>query len=127
MKYRVYVELSEQPMSCPLYCHISQQSLPTFFRIYLQVTDIMRACAEEWKVLSSQQKAYWNDIGRVDRIRYEKELAVYEGTGAPLQVENIRKKKAKVGRSGDHTLTLRHSLLESLPTIHTYPLRLSII
>lgn len=55
-----------------------------------KVTDVMKVVATHWKALEPAEKAIWEKKAAEDKLRYEAEIAHYDG---PLKVPNKRQKK----------------------------------
>lgn len=51
--------------------------------------DILKIVAEEWKQLTDEDRAYWDEESRDDKVRFVQEKAAFKGTW------NIPKRRAK--------------------------------
>jgi hypothetical protein len=59
----------------------------------MQVTQVMKRCAELWKAVSEEELQRFNRLAELDRLRYEAEITAYQG---PLHVPNKRRRKDPV-------------------------------
>lgn len=46
-------------------------------------SDKVRQIAEEWKKITSKEKAHWNEMARQDKIRYDEQRKTYTGWAIP--------------------------------------------
>lgn len=46
-------------------------------------SDKVRQIAEEWKKITSKERAHWNEMARQDRIRYDEQRKTYTGWAIP--------------------------------------------
>lgn len=59
----------------------------------VQVTEISRRIAQEWKLLPDTERKKWDQVALQDKLRYNAEKSLYTG---PWQVPSKRSKKVRV-------------------------------